>query len=446
MKKQLLLLACIAMLFGCTKENIPENDQAVLLVQTKSRYLTLDSIQQLATELPGQFGDDGATTRSGYTKSVVDLFPLSDMFLSSATKSGTNGADAEVTKNIYVVNYADNEGFAILAADTLMETILAYSDQGNITDTMDNPGVRTFMEMIPAYAASQLSHDPSEDSMSMEDRYPAQSLLHLRYEYSQVGPFVPVRWGQREPFNANLPKICPNNPGSYPPAGCVTIAMLQIMAANSYPTAFQVSNGWYTCYWDKWRNYLLWLSIPKDSYDQQAISALVKEIGLTVNMSYGCTESNSNINQADKGFRTRFNYATDGIYSFNIDRVMSDLYNRHAIFVSAFATSNWIGYSDGHAWVIDGYKDVYRVWGVYNNTYDENYNLIRQEQVGERKEKETRWLHCNYGWDGSGNGYYYIGVFNTEFPVELDPGSIRPDEFYYFRFKMEMIKNIRPNI
>ena len=23
----------------------------------------------------------------------------------------------------------------------------------------------------------------------------------------------------------------------------------------------------------------------------------------------------------------------------------------------------------------------------------------------ERKEQETRWLHCNYGWGGTGNGY-----------------------------------------
>ncbi len=73
---------------------------------------------------------------------MSDLFPLSDILRSSATKSGETD-DAEVTKNIYVVNYADDGGFAILAADTLMETILAYSDQGNITDTMDNPGVRT---------------------------------------------------------------------------------------------------------------------------------------------------------------------------------------------------------------------------------------------------------------------------------------------------------------
>lgn len=342
MKKQLLILTCISVLFGCAKENIPENDQEVLPVQTKSRYLTLDSIQQLAAELPGQFGDDGATTRSGYTKSVVDLFPLSDMFPSAATKSGTNGADAEVTKNIYVVNYADNEGFAILAADTLMETILAYSDQGNITDTMDNPDVRTFMEMIPAYAATQLSHDPGENSMSMEDRYPAQSLLHLRYEYSQVGPFVPVRWSQYEPFNEgiNWPAHlkCSNTNSGQPVAGCVAIAMLHIMAANSYPTAFQVSNGWYTCYWDKWRGFKTGSYFPEESYDRRAIAALVREIGVAVDMDFGCTRSSTVTKKAEQAFRTRFNYATDGIYSFNADRVKSDLYNKRAVYVGGYAT------------------------------------------------------------------------------------------------------------
>lgn len=163
---------------------------------------------------------------------MADLFPLNDILRSSATKSGETD-DAEVTKNIYVVNYADDGGFAILAADTLMETILAYSDQGNITDTMDNPGVRMFMEMIPGYAAAQLAHDPGWDSMSMEDKYPAQSEILLRREYTQVGPFIPVRWNQTEPFNEgiNWPDMftCNNTSNGKPVAGCVAIAMLNIM-------------------------------------------------------------------------------------------------------------------------------------------------------------------------------------------------------------------------
>ena len=88
MKKQLLFLACMAVLFGCAKENLPQRPDATIAVgQAKSRFLTLDSIQQLAAELPECFGE-GALTRSGYTKSVADLFPLNDILRSSATKSG----------------------------------------------------------------------------------------------------------------------------------------------------------------------------------------------------------------------------------------------------------------------------------------------------------------------------------------------------------------------
>ena len=83
------------------------------------------------------------------------------------------------------------------------------------------------------------------------------------------------------------------------------------------------------------------------------------------------------------------------------------------------------------------------MYALYDNFYDENYNLIRQEYVGELKRKETRWLHCNYGWDGLGNGYYYTGVFNTEFPAKLDTMTQKPDKFYHYRFKLELIKNIR---
>ena len=449
MKKQFLFFACVVGLCGCAKENLPEHSAATeAVVQTRSRFLTLDSIQHLAAELPDVF-DESAMTRSGYTKSVADLFPLSDMLPSSVTKSGA-ADDAKAIENIYVVNYADNEGFAILAADTLMETILAYSNQGNIADTMDNPGVRMFMEMIPAYAAMRLAHDPGWDSLTLEEKYPPQSELLLRREYTQVGPFVPVRWNQWEPFNdgINFPDWikCSQSTNGNPPSGCVAIAILQIMAANQYPTSFQVSNGWYSCDWNKWRGYQYGANFPDDSYDRRAIAALTKEIGSAVDMSYSCEGSSSNINKANDALRNRFNYATDGIYSFHADRVKSDLSSKRAIYVRAYATENWIGYSQGHAWVIDGYKDVYRIWGVYNNIYDADYNLLRQDLIGERKEQETRWLHCNFGWGGDGNGYYYVGVFNTEFPTELDPGCSQPSKYYYYRFKLEMIKNIRPNI
>ena len=445
MRKPLFFMVSVVVLvfFGCTNDIEMTAHQPLVSQDAKVRFLSLDSIQTLATELPAVFSDD-PLTRSSYTGMVADLLPLNDFLNVGVTKSADD--NGEPTENIYVVNYADDGGFAVLSADTRMETILAYSDQGNISDTMNNPGVKMFLEMIPAYAASMMEED---STIPHEAKYPPQSAIFLRKEYDGDGPFVPVRWGQRAPFNDGLPfkdnvlTKCSDSPNGYPPAGCVATAILQIMAGNSYPFQFQSGNGWYTCYWDTWLTYMYGWDFVKDSYDYKAISALVREIGMAVEMNYSCSGSASTIKKANDALRNKFGYATDGVYSYHIDRVMADLNNRRSIFVSGNATKNWFGYSDGHAWVIDGYKNVYNVYALYDNFYDENYNLIRQEYVGELKRKETRWLHCNYGWDGWGNGYYYTGVFNTEFPQEPDPGTKKPNKFYHYRFKLELIKNIR---
>lgn len=451
MKRSILfLLSCALFLGGCTKEDlsITNTPDPLLSQPTKARFLSLDSIQTLATQLP-QIFSTSPMTRSSRTGVVADLRPLSDFLNSGLTKSASS--DAGITENVYIVNYADNGGFAVLSTDTRLETILAYSDDGNITDTMSNPGVKMFLEMIPDYAEYQL-RDIIWDSLPDYEKYPPQTETFLRRDYSQVGPFVPVNWGQWNPFNDGLPfkdhpiSRCPDSNNGNPPAGCVAIAMLHIMAANSHPASFQVSNGWYTCEWNKWRSYTDGSSFTTGSYDRRAIGALVKEIGSAVEMKYGCSGSSSQTKKADAAFKNRFGFATDGIYSYHIDRVMQDLNNGRPIYVGGFATDNWIGHSDGHDWVIDGYKNVFKVWAVYNNIYDANHNLISQEYAGEKRELETRWVHCNYGWHGTGNGYYYSGVFNTEFPQELDPGSSRPnkDDYRHYRFKLEVIKNIRP--
>ena len=168
MRKPLFFMVSVVvlLLFGCAKDIEMTVHQPLVSQDAKVRFLSLDSIQTLATELPAVFSDD-PLTRSSYTGMVADLLPLNDFLNVGVTKSEDN--DGEATENIYIVNYADDGGFAVLSADTRMETILAYSDQGNISDTMNNPGVKMFLEMIPAYAAFRMIEDTS---LSIEDRYP----------------------------------------------------------------------------------------------------------------------------------------------------------------------------------------------------------------------------------------------------------------------------------
>lgn len=49
-----------------------------------------------------------------------------------------------------------------------------------------------------------------------------------------MGNILSTTWTQESGFNVALPQIS----GQYPPAGCATIAMAQVMKYNEYPTFF----------------------------------------------------------------------------------------------------------------------------------------------------------------------------------------------------------------
>ena len=50
----------------------------------------------------------------------------------------------------------------------------------------------------------------------------------------KMGNILSTTWTQESGFNVALPQIS----GQYPPAGCATIAMAQVMKYNEYPTFF----------------------------------------------------------------------------------------------------------------------------------------------------------------------------------------------------------------
>lgn len=444
MKKLHLIALCAMIVSGCAKEPMPDQSEPPDEGRTKSRYLSMDSLQTLAVSLPELFAE-GPATRSGEKPMIADIAPMSDFVRGAATRSGDGIDDAKATENIYVVNYDNQQGFAILSADTRMETILAYADQGNITDTMDNPGVHMFMEMLPVYATLRIDPD-IWDSLPDEQKYPAQTEIFDRREYSTVGPYLfGAKWSQEDPLNSVIFEtspypICPDRDHGHPPVGCVTTAMIGIMTANNHPVYLLENANYYDLNWVEWRN-----TVNLSPLAKRALGEVAAAIGKSADISYNCKETSTTNKKADYVFRNRFDYNTDGIYSYHIDRVMEDLTRHQAVFISGFATSNWIGYSDGHAWVIDGYKDTYKINKIYNNFYDASHNLIRQEYAGEHKFLDTRWLHCNWGWGGEGNGYYSVGVFNTEYPQEIDSDCIpKLSDQVHFRFKLEVIKNIRP--
>ena len=109
---------------------------------------------------------------------------------------------------LYIMNFEENKGFALVSADSRTSSVLAIIDDGFMTpemlDEMDNPGfiavfnnttlmllneIATYQEEAPTYASSAFDQADLRTSPIQWD---------LAYE-------IPVRlktkWGPREPYN-----------------------------------------------------------------------------------------------------------------------------------------------------------------------------------------------------------------------------------------------------
>ena len=55
---------------------------------------------------------------------------------------------------------------------------------------------------------------------------------------------------------------------------------------------------------------------------------------------------------------------------------------------------------------------------------------VTQLENSHERGTSQRLVHCNFGWEGSHDGYYYVGAFNTaKSPVTLGVSSTGPNDF-----------------
>lgn len=179
------------------------------------------------------------------------------------------------------------------------------------------------------------------------------------------------------------------------PAGCVAIAMAQILKFHQYPIRYN------------------WNNMPNISatYDTQR---LIYEIGQAVEMDYGANGSSSNIDNAKKAFQGTFQYNAR-IADFNVDETKTELLNnKRPIYMRG--SDNFLFFpKDGHAWVCDGVDDQYRetIYFVeFQQGYPGNYYYVSPYDgptAGSPGEMfvGVLFFHMNWGWgDNNGNGWF----------------------------------------
>ncbi len=359
------------------------------------------------------------------------------------TNSLRSSSDTTDNEGIYVINFKEDKGYIVIAENRFNEPIITASPKGylDISIVSDNMNLIPILSNTDAILEYNQQYQAITDLMTSDGKPVREIFMTDYYDYefgpweivSQVGPLVPVEWDQRYPHNSKLKKIN----GEYPPVGCVATAMSQIMSYHRYP-----SYDWDTIIDD-----------VKDDYSVEILSTLHRDLGKPENldMDYSLTGSGASSSNVPRTFKA-FGYQSSNLCDYQWETIKSEISNKRPVYIRANYFKHvtrtprflfWGGktetsYSGGHAWVLDGIREVRRTVTQINRF------TKKQEQLGYQT-KEL--VHCNLGWDDDTNGYYLSKAFNTVKGAEMKSSQKADCRTYgvkgNFQYNHEIIKEIR---
>jgi Peptidase C10 family/Spi protease inhibitor len=313
----------------------------------------------------------------------------------------------------YAINY-DVGGFVVVSADSRVSPILAFSEEGKFSNNIDE---------IPDPVVSWMEEEKESIQYLKESTLTQIAEIKLEWDYLltvtgnpnlcenlfvQKGPLLQTKWNQGSSFNNLIPFYCPN--GSNAPTGCVPTAMAQVMKFHQKPNSYN------------------WGQMPND-YGTLHTQTLMWHLGQSLGMvtpfgnSYSCDGSSANSGNIPGSFVNTFgysnaNYTTIG-YSPNYAFYDISL-NKPVILTGGRRRAGvqwpWNYYTDGHAWVSDGFLYVI---------------LKAPDNIGNCQQYGFRFLHMNWGW----GPYGYNGWFNEN---NFNPST------YTFNYQRGIVHNITP--
>lgn len=170
MKKYFLYLMCALAITACTNDELTELvfHEECNVVVTDSFYVPYETALKHALEAI----DNGntATTRSASPERRVASHY--EYVVNKMTRSANDGVEVR----FHVINFEDNQGFALVSADCRTTPVYAYSETGNIDidDAIENSGFGDFMAAAEEFYMNEIIYrywntDPNNSSSRKSD-------------------------------------------------------------------------------------------------------------------------------------------------------------------------------------------------------------------------------------------------------------------------------------
>ena len=287
---------------------------------------------------------------------------------------------------VYVFNGED--GFVLVSAEDDARAILGYSDHGRFDATDIPENMQFWLQMY----ADELASKPTS---SLKGRVQRRTAAQTQATYPTISPILgEVEWGQDEPYN----NLCPTVGGERSVTGCVATAISQIMYVHKYPTkgigsktytteshGLQLNVNFGATTYD-WGNMLPYYKNNYNSTQANAVATLMYHVGVAADMDYDPDGSGAISSAALAAITEYFGY-NKSIHVLPKDfmkegtvlqTIASDLQEGRPVYISGSTVNQ-----EGHAFVCDGMQS-------------------------------DGYLHINWGWNGSGNGYFALSALDPE--------------------------------
>ena len=270
----------------------------------------------------------------------------------------------------YMFRKKEDNRLVVISGDQRMQSILGYTDNA-IEDNMMPDGLA---ELLTTYKRQYAALSPDCQTECKSNLNKGERLLKT------------PDWGQWAPFNLRTPL-------SYP-TGCAATAMSIVMRYHQWPVMGQGSKT------HIWKDSVMtadfehtrydWDNMPMsyDSYttaQAEAVSLLMRHAGIAVEMYYAAESSGARQSLVPGALTQYFRYAatTRLVSAADYDAATWEKMMRSEIDADRpviYTGESTMG-RGSHGFVLDGYRD----------------NLF----------------HFNFGWNGSGNGYFAISAFSS---------------------------------
>ncbi len=229
----------------------------------------------------------------------------------------------------------------------------------------------------------------------------SSNLLFAQEFPETIKPLLQTKWGQKMPYNILCPKLTSGGESKRMKAGCVPVAMAQIIKYYRYPAISPDKKYHYL--WDKMTNTA---DAAMDREKLVAIGKLISDCGVVARTNYGIDQSGSFARDAVSSLKYLFNYSK---YMRMIHRDSLKTPEEQAQLLSTIFEE----LKAGRPIICSGKL------GVDSKGKDERHMFVIDGCKGKR-------VHVNFGWEGYEDGYYSLDdlggyALNQTFIVGVSP-------------------------